>query len=135
VSARTKSVLGGLLVALLVVATWLLQGHDDGADRPPGSSGLPTIQQADLPREAVETLELIDAGGPYPYPDRDGATFGNYEGLLPAEPSGYYAEYTVPTPGSPDRGPRRIVAGDGGELYWTADHYASFEQIVRPPGG
>ena len=45
---------------------------------------------------------------------------------------GYYREYTVPTPGSDDRGARRIVAGDGGELYWTGDHYSSFSRIVRP---
>ena len=39
---------------------------------------------------------------------------------------GYYAEYTVETPGSPDRGARRIVGGEAGELYYTDDHYASF---------
>jgi ribonuclease T1 len=93
-------------------------------------SGLPLVVLAALPPEAAETVELIDAGGPFPE-DEDGGTFGNREELLPDREQGYYAEYTVPTPGSRDRGARRIVAGDGGELYWTADHYGSFERIVR----
>ncbi len=93
-------------------------------------SGLPYVALADLPPEAIDTVALIDAGGPFPY-DKDGSTFGNYEGLLPDHESGYYEEYTVETPGSPDRGARRIVAGDAGELYWTADHYESFERIWR----
>ena len=37
--------------------------------------------------------------------------FGNREGRLPRKPYGYYREYTVPTPGSHDRGARRIIAG------------------------
>ena len=38
-------------------------------------------------------------------------------------------EYTVVTPGSRDRGARRIVAGAGGEYYYTDDHYDSFRRI------
>jgi ribonuclease T1 len=49
--------------------------------------------------------------------------------LLPDKSSGYYHEYTVPTPGASDRGARRIIVGSGGELYWTDDHYRSFERI------
>ena len=48
---------------------------------------------------------------------------------MPDEPLGYYREYTVETPGSPDRGARRLVIGSGGETYYTDDHYASFERI------
>lgn len=107
-------------------------GSEDDSDwEVDPESGLPIIDIADLPAEARETIELIDAGGPFPYPGKDGSTFGNYEGLLPDRESGYYAEYTVPTPGEDDRGARRIVAGDEGELYWTADHYESFELIRR----
>lgn len=91
-------------------------------------SGLPTVAEADLPREAHETLDLIRDGGPFPYRQDDG-TFFNREGILPDQPRGYYREYTVETRGSPDRGARRVVAGDGGDLYYTADHYDSFEQI------
>ncbi len=94
-------------------------------------SGLPLVALASLPREAQQTVRLVDRGGPFPY-DRDGVTFGNRERLLPTEPSGYYREYTVPTPGEDDRGARRIVAGDDGrKLYWTDDHYASFSRVRR----
>lgn len=93
--------------------------------------GIAYVDLADLPPEAAETVELIDAGGPFPYPGKDGSTFGNFEGVLPDRERGYYAEYTVETPGLDHRGARRIIAGDGGELYWTDDHYESFERIRR----
>jgi len=88
------------------------------------------ISTAELPPEAVITLGLIESGGPFPY-SRDGTVFYNYEGLLPAKPGGYYHEYTVITPGESDRGARRIVAGAGGEYYYTDDHYNSFRRIVQ----
>ncbi len=83
----------------------------------------------DEEREAVEqTLALIDAGGPFHY-RQDGAIFSNREGLLPAEPHGYYHEYTVRTAGAHDRGARRIVTGAGGEVYYTDNHYANFWRL------
>jgi ribonuclease T1 len=91
---------------------------------------LPTIPFAQLPAQARETIELIDQGGPFPF-DRDGITFGNRARLLPIQPEGYYREYTVITPGSSDRGARRIVAGQRGELYYTDDHYESFKRVIR----
>jgi ribonuclease T1 len=81
-----------------------------------------------LPPEARQTLDLIKRGGPFPY-GKDGSVFGNREGLLPRQQRGYYREYTVPTPGSRDRGARRIVAGRGGDYWYTADHYRSFRRI------
>lgn len=93
-------------------------------------SGLRWVSEAALPSEAGQTLRLIEAGGPYPY-DQDGVTFENREGLLPEHPVGYYREFTVQTPGSDDRGARRIVVGDGGEWYYTDDHYDSFARIAR----
>ena len=91
-----------------------------------------TVPAAALPAEARETLKLIDAGGPFPY-RRDGITFQNRERRLPDQPRGYYREYTVPTPGSRDRGARRIVTGDKppAVFYYTADHYKSFRRIER----
>jgi len=86
------------------------------------------IAVAELPPEARQTLERIASGGPYPY-RRDGAVFHNREGRLPQRPSGYYREYTVRTPGARDRGARRIVAGRGGERYYTPDHYRTFRRI------
>ncbi len=86
------------------------------------------IALAQLPPEARQTLDLIKRGGPFPY-GKDGSVFGNREGLLPRQQRGYYREYTVPTPGSRDRGARRIVAGRGGDYWYTADHYRSFRRI------
>jgi ribonuclease T1 len=91
-------------------------------------TGAKVINVADLPPEGRTALGLIKSGGPFPY-SRDGTVFSNYEGLLPAKPGGYYHEYTVITPGSNDRGARRIVAGSNGEYYYTNDHYGSFKLI------
>lgn len=90
--------------------------------------GLRIVAAAALPKEARDTLRLIDRGGPFPF-DRDGIVFQNREGILPKKTSGYYREYTVITPGSDDRGARRIVAGRSGERYYTADHYESFVRV------
>ena len=86
------------------------------------------VELARLPPEARETVQLIRKGGPYPYA-RDGVVFRNREGQLPREKRGYYREFTVKTPGERTRGARRIIAGKGGELYYTDDHYAHFRRI------
>lgn len=77
------------------------------------------------------TITLIQQGGPYPYPNKDGTTFGNREGKLPAQSQGYYREYTVPTPGVSHRGARRIVTGGNPPTvyYLTLDHYDSFSKL------
>lgn len=103
------------------------------SDRParPGRESEPDpICLSELSREARQTLSLIKEGGPFPY-DRDGAVFGNRERLLPLKPQDYYREYTVKTPDSRDRGAHRIVAGRGGEYYYTDDHYRSFRRILE----
>jgi ribonuclease T1 len=135
-----RTTLGLVVVAVLAALTWWVQGGSSTDSS--GSPGLPgdthgslaTIAVAELPAQAQDTLRLIDAGGPFPY-DRDGVVFENREGLLPPESSGYYHEYTVPTPGSDDRGARRIITGGDvvapTDYYWTDDHYRSFERIDR----
>ncbi|MBU5616770.1 cold shock domain-containing protein [Psychrobacter sp. TAE2020] len=82
-------------------------------------------------KQIDNTIALIQQGGPYPYPDKDGSTFGNRENRLPAEARGYYREYTVPTPGVSHRGARRIVTGGNPPTvyYLTLDHYDSFSQL------
>ncbi|MBL1100746.1 ribonuclease domain-containing protein [Streptomyces coffeae] len=89
------------------------------------------ICYSNLPDQAHDTLDLIEKGGPYPYP-QDGTVFDNREGILPDQSSGYYHEFTVKTPGSPDRGARRVVTGEKeNEDYYTADHYESFDLVDR----
>jgi ribonuclease T1 len=92
---------------------------------------MPVLTPAQLPSQAVSTLRLIAAGGPYPY-RADNTVYGNYSGALPRERYGYYHEFTVVTPDSATRGARRVVTGAGGEDYYTADHYVSFDWIACP---
>lgn len=129
---RPSGLLAIGVVLVVVLGVWLVSGRDPGTSTgsDPAARGLPVVDLADLPPEAADTVALIDAGGPFPH-DQDDETFGNFEGLLPDRERGYYREYTVDTPGSEDRGARRIVAGAQGELYWTADHYSSFS-VIRP---
>jgi ribonuclease T1 len=91
-----------------------------------------TISVQKLPVEAQWTLRLIKHGGPFPH-DKDGAVFGNYEGVLPKQKRGYYHEFTVHTPSSRNRGARRIITGGGlaapREFYYTDNHYATFKRI------
>ena len=97
----------------------------------PGKPEIQDITAAQLPVEARQTVALIRKGGPFPH-ERDGSIFGNFEKLLPRNERGYYRKYTVRTPGAKNRGARRIVAGKGGELYYTDDHYQSFRRIKEP---
>jgi guanyl-specific ribonuclease Sa len=114
----------GLLCALFGVALFSTALARDNA--------VAAVPVAQLPQEARATLKLIDAGGPFPY-RRDGIVFQNRERRLPEQPASYYREYTVPTPGSKDRGARRIITGAKPPLvfYYTADHYKSFRRIQR----
>jgi ribonuclease T1 len=98
------------------------------------STAQETIALAELPVQGQRTYEAILNGGPFRY-DKDGSVFGNRERLLPSARRGHYREYTVSTPGSRDRGARRIVCGGekrtAPEACWyTADHYASFRRIT-----
>ena len=113
-----------LLAALLACVLFAAVGADAREPVP----ALPEIAVPELPAQARETLKLIKQGGTFPY-ERDGTAFGNFERLLPQRSRGYYLEYTVRTPGVEIRGARRIVAGRGGELYYTDDHYRSFRLI------
>jgi ribonuclease T1 len=131
--ARGRLWLGLVAVLALALITWAVnEGGFSGGGREGDAdpADIPSVALATLPAEAAQTVALIEAGGPFPY-DRDGIVFENRERLLPAEAVGYYHEYTVPTPGSSDRGARRLISGSSGELYWTDDHYRSFERIQR----
>ncbi|GAA1563835.1 hypothetical protein GCM10009804_20640 [Kribbella hippodromi] len=104
------------------------------AVQPTSSSirAIDTCALSSLPSQASDTLKLIHSGGPFPY-RQDGTVFSNREGILPSQSSGYYHEYTVKTPGSPDRGARRLIGGGAKttpvHVYYTGDHYASFCEV------
>lgn len=113
-----------LLACALALAAAPLQAQREA----PAHPAMVEVSIGELPPEARETIDLIRKGGPYPYA-RDGVTFANREARLPREKRGYYHEYTVKTPGERTRGARRIIAGKGGELYYTDDHYNHFRRI------
>jgi ribonuclease T1 len=128
---RTRRPLLVLVVLLVLLAIGYLARtirSDEHHSSSTHSQAAGTVPLSALPIEARQTIALIQAGGPFPY-SRDGVVFRNAEGLLPKEPSGYYHEYTVPTPGEADRGARRIITGADGEYYYTADHYESFKRV------
>jgi len=116
------------IAALLTVTT------ASQARAPESAAGKAVVQLLTLPQQAQETHRLILSGGPFPY-DKDGTVFGNRERLLPANPRGFYREYTVKTPRAKTRGARRIVCGGKPPTqpevcFYTEDHYASFRRIT-----
>ena len=135
---KTARIIAVVVIAMLVI-TLAASLFGCAAAKPSASvstdpeSGLRIVAVADLPKEAQATLKLIDQGGPYQY-SRDGVVFGNLEKLLPKHDRGYYHEYTVTTPGEKDRGARRIVTGNGGQRYYSDDHYKSFRRITEDGG-
>ena len=58
-----------------------------------------------------------------------GSRFGNYEGLLPAAEGRTYTECDIDTLGADSRGAKRIVFSNDGLVYYTGDHYESFELL------
>ena len=60
-----------------------------------------------------------------------GDRFGNYEGLLPEDRD--YTECDIDTLGAEKRGAKRIVFSDDGLIYYTDDHYESFELLYGEP--
>lgn len=116
----------GSLVALLSA---LLIGGTAVAPADAAATAVGSVCYGALPAQAHDTLDLIAAGGPFPYA-QDGVVFQNREGVLPGQSTGYYHEYTVITPGSPTRGAKRVVTGrKTREDYYTSDHYVTFKLI------
>ena len=131
-----------LIAAVLLLGMWAwTQQSDNGAlhapvtRAPAPASDAPARAPAFLPAEAHDVLQAIARGGPFEH-RQDGGVFQNRERRLPAQPRGYYREYTVATPGARDRGPRRIVTGgDPPVEYWyTDDHYRSFRRFQIDAG-
>jgi ribonuclease T1 len=78
-----------------------------------------------------DTLRRVVRGPPFPH-RQDGVPFQNRENRLAKRESGWWREYTVETPGSDDRGARRLVIGADGEVWYSADHYRTFARLLLP---
>ena len=120
-------------LAITLTMAMLVPGAIQAKEAAPSTD---TVTLAQMPAEAQNTERLIRAGGPFPYPRKDGVVFGNRERILDKKPRGYYREYTVKTPSSRDRGAKRIVCGgrvptQPEACFYTDDHYASFRRIVQ----
>ena len=58
-----------------------------------------------------------------------GSNFGNYEGILPKKKGRTYTECDIDTNGKSSRGAKRIVFSNDGLIYYTDDHYETFELL------
>lgn len=148
---------GWLVVALVLLALWAWpqRPHPVAVGRVPApemrlpapravppvtspgrSSGADARWPDYLPPEAIDALQRIAHGGSFAH-RQDGAVFQNREHRLPPQPQGYYHEYTVETPGSHDRGARRIIAGGTppAEYFYSGDHYRSFRRFMPATSG
>ena len=62
-----------------------------------------------------------------------GSHFGNYEGKLPKAKGRTYTECDINTLGRRSRGAERIIFSNDGLIYYTADHYETFELLAGEP--
>ncbi len=62
-----------------------------------------------------------------------GSRFGNYEERLPQAEGRTYQECDIDTVGASSRGAKRIVFSNDGLIYYTDDHYESFELLYGEP--
>ena len=108
----------------------------------PGKDFTPAIQDKARIKAIMKLVTDIYNGNHLPY-SQDGTTFKNKEGKLPAQPAGFYKEYTLLTGDAPHtvviggttyqvapdlsaRGSERVIIGGGQKIYYTPDHYAHF---------
>ena len=89
-----------------------------------------------LPRNFITKNEAEKLGWPggslAPYAPGmciGGSRFGNYEGLLPEAEGRTYTECDIDTLGAEKRGAKRIVFSNDGLIYYTEDHYETFELL------
>ena len=62
-----------------------------------------------------------------------GDRFGNREGLLPSAKGRVWTECDINTLGKKSRGAERMVFSNDGLIYYTGDHYESFELLYGEP--
>lgn len=89
-----------------------------------------------LPSNYITKKQAEDLGWPGGYlepyaPGKciGGSYFGNYEGLLPKAKGREWTECDIDTLGKKSRGAKRIIFSNDGLIYYTGDHYESFEKL------
>ena len=139
-----NSLVTGLIVVLAVLGYFFLE--DNGAGNPSQEQVSNVVSSSDyvVPNQTIYDLDgriafqgdidlapslaRIERGETDPH-ENDGAIFSNREGLLPRHDRGYYREYVVRTSGINHAGPQRLILGEGGEIFYTPDHYESFVRL------
>lgn len=93
-------------------------------------------QYGHLPDNFITKREAEELGWPggdlEPYaPGKciGGSRFGNYEGRLPEKEGRSYTECDIDTLGKHSRGAKRLVFSNDGLIYYTEDHYETFELL------
>jgi guanyl-specific ribonuclease Sa len=128
---------GRHLVALILalVMAQAADAQDNGGTKPPTGA---------LAIEVAKTLQRMQRGPPYPYPDTDGKIFSNttekygYHAPLPhKEDTHYYQKFVVTPPGAAigdqkKAGLHRLMIGLRGEIYYSSDHYKTAIPIDPP---
>lgn len=103
--------------------------RDQSAERERAGSprDIRQADQAAVQRRVEATLDRIARGESDPHRN-DGTTFLNRERRLPAHSENYYKEYVYREPGARSPGPERVITGRSGEVYYTPDHYETFQR-------
>jgi ribonuclease T1 len=133
-----RRILAHLATGLVCAATLLVLaacGPKPGAPppvQPPAQ--VQAVQQSAIPAHARETLAYIRQHGYAPPGYVGGRVFGNYEGGLPRYDSRRkrieYREWDVrPKAEGRNRGAERLVTGNDGRAWYTADHYRTFVEV------
>lgn len=114
---------------------------EDGAYTSKEDVALYIYTYGHLPDNFITKKEAQDLGWPggslEPYAPGmciGGSRFGNYEGLLPEAEGRRWTECDIDTLGAESRGAKRIVFSNDGLIYYTEDHYESFELLYGDEG-
>jgi guanyl-specific ribonuclease Sa len=126
-----------LVVVVVALAIGWYGAWNQQQSRPHFPKPTPALAKATSPSPTAGDVDIGSTLGRIRRGERlhfshDGSTFENRERRLPQRPAGYYKEYVHPTPGVDGPGPQRIVAGKQGEIYYTPDHYRTFQRMDRP---
>ena len=112
----TKKILALLLTLVLSLGMFTACAPTDSAS---SGDSQPAIAEDGSYTSKDEVALYIHTYGDY---------YGNYEGVLPDEPGREYHECDIDYEAG-NRNGKRIVYSNDGNIYYTEDHYNSFEHL------
>lgn len=125
-----------LLISVVVLVLWFRMGNIQTLSDNSHSRNKSEIKQRNIPEAAYQVLNFVLINGSSPEGYSGGKTFYNREKQLPREDLNgikiSYKEWDIyPKIPGKSRGPERLVTGDDGSAWYTADHYLTFVQIKK----